>query len=97
MSRLLARGALAGHTVPAPVPIRCCLPADNRTASLLSVHKHVDDLWAAAPSLCISGGNAGDSAAGPEPGEGIYLGERESYLCIQKNQVIIHMPCRNKW
>jgi len=47
---------------PAPVPIRCWLPADGRTASLLSVHKHVDDLCATAPSLCIGGGNAGDSA-----------------------------------
>jgi len=47
---------------PAPVPIRCWLPADGRTTSLLSVHKHVDDLCATAPSLCIGGGNAGDSA-----------------------------------
>jgi hypothetical protein len=63
VSRLLARGALAGLQVPAPTPIRCCLPADNRTASLLPVHKRVDDLCATAPSLCIDGGNAGDSAA----------------------------------
>jgi hypothetical protein len=33
------------------------------TASLLSVHKHVDHLCATAPSLCICSGNAGDSAA----------------------------------
>src|ERR1700733_16336643 len=30
---------------------------------LASVHRHVDDLCATAPSLCIRGGNAGDSAA----------------------------------
>jgi hypothetical protein len=79
------------------VPIRCCLPADGRTASLLPVHKHVDDLCATAPSLCIDGGNAGDSAGQPEPEEGIYLGERESCLCIQGKSVIIHMPRCKKW
>ena len=76
-SRRLARGALAGHTSAGPVPIRCCLPAEMRTASLLSVHKHVDDLCATAPGLCIGGGNAGDFAAWQEPGVGIYLGECE--------------------
>jgi hypothetical protein len=48
---------------PTRVPIRCCLPADGRSASLLSVHKHVDDLCATARSLCTDGGNVGDSAA----------------------------------
>ena len=86
MSRLLARGALTGHTSTG-ARADPLLPARRRTtASLLPVHKHVDDLWATAPSLCIGGGNAGDSAAGSEPGEGIYLGERESYLCIQRNR-----------
>jgi hypothetical protein len=75
-----------GIHVPAPVPTRCCPPAGKRTAPLLSVHKHVDDLCATAPSLCTDGGNAGDSAAQPEPGAGIYLGERESRLCIKRNQ-----------
>jgi hypothetical protein len=85
-----------GVQVPARVPIRCCLPADKRTSSLQSVHKHVDDLCATAPSLCIGGGNAGDSAAWPEPGKGIYLGERESYPVHTEKPGIIHMPRRKK-
>lgn len=36
-------------------------------AFLLSVHKHVDHLCATAPNLCIRSGNAGDSAAWPQP------------------------------
>jgi hypothetical protein len=43
--------------------IRC----GKKTAYLLSVHKHVDDLCATVPILCIPGGNAGDSAAWLHP------------------------------
>ena len=46
-------------------------PYDRRAcrlpAFLLSVRKHVDHLCATAPSLCIRSGNAGDSAACPQP------------------------------
>jgi hypothetical protein len=79
------------------VPVRWCLLAGQRTAALLSVHKHVDDLCATAPILCIDGGNAGDFAAYPEPEEGIYLGMRESGPVHKERSVIIHMPHCNKW
>jgi hypothetical protein len=55
--------------------IRCCLPAGQRIASE-SVHKHVDDLCAMVLNLCVHSGNAGDSAAGPQSEQGLYLGER---------------------
>ena len=55
-----------GTQAPARRSATACQPG-NRTASLLSVHKHVDHLCATAPSLCISSGNAGDSAAWPQP------------------------------
>jgi hypothetical protein len=48
----------------AAAPSRCRLPAPA-TGLFPSVHKHVDDLCATAPSLCIRSGNAGDSAAWP--------------------------------
>ncbi len=51
----------------APAPSAAACQPGNRTASLLPVHKHVDDLCATAPSLCIRSGNAGDSAAWPQP------------------------------
>ena len=47
------------------------------TASLLSVHKLVDDLCATALGLCADGGNAGDFATRPPPEQGFYQGERE--------------------
>ena len=50
-----------------------------RLRRLLPVHKHVDDLCATAPILCVSGGNAGDSSAWPHPLRGVYLGERHPY------------------
>ena len=53
-----------------------CLPAGQRTAALPSVHKHVDDLCAMVLNLCVHSGNAGDSAAGPQSEQGLYLGER---------------------
>jgi hypothetical protein len=83
--------------MPAPEGglIRCCLPAAKRIASL-SVHKHVDDLCAKAPNLCVHGGNAGDSATWPQPGQGLYLGERESHPVHTEKTGIIHMPHRNK-
>ena len=47
----------------------------KRAAYLLAVHKDVDDLCATALSLCICGGNAGDSAAWPHPKSAFYLGK----------------------
>ena len=55
-----------GTQVPARRSRAACQPG-KRTASLLSVYKHVDDLCATAPSLCTHGGNAGDYAAWPQP------------------------------
>jgi hypothetical protein len=55
-----------GTQAPARRAAAACQPG-NRTASLLSVHKHVDHLCATAPSLCKPSGNAGDSAAWPQP------------------------------
>jgi len=55
-----------GRQVPARRSRAACQPG-KRTASLLSVYKHVDDLCATAPSLCAHGGNAGDYAAWSQP------------------------------
>jgi hypothetical protein len=41
--------------------------AGKKAASLLPVHKHVDDLCATAPILCAAGGNPGDFAARLHP------------------------------
>jgi hypothetical protein len=60
--RLRETGTPTGMPVPEGGLIRCCLPAAKRIASL-SVHKHVDDLCATMPNLCVLSGNAGDSAA----------------------------------
>jgi hypothetical protein len=78
-----------------PVPegglIRCCLPAAKRIASL-SVHKHVDDLCATMPNLCVLSGNAGDSAAWPQSEQGLYLGEHQSLPVHTEKTGIIHIP-----
>lgn len=71
--------------------ISCCLPAAKRIASL-SVHKHVDDLCATMPSLCVPGGNAGDSAAWSQSEQGLYLGEYQSRPVHTEKTGIIHMP-----
>jgi hypothetical protein len=84
-----------GTQAPARRSAPACQPG-NRTASLLSVHKHVDHLCATAPSLCISSGNAGDSAAWTQPWQGLYLGERESHPVHKEKTGIIHMPRRNR-
>ena len=55
-----------GTQAPARRAAAACQPG-NKTASMPSVHKHVDHLCATAPSLCIRSGNAGDSAAWPQP------------------------------
>jgi len=68
-------GRPTGMPVPDGGLIRCCLPAGQRIASE-SVHKHVDDLCAMVLNLCVHSGNAGDSAAGPQSQQGLYLGER---------------------
>jgi hypothetical protein len=87
---------MLGRTMQdACAPIRCCLVARQEDCSL-SVHKHVDDLCATAPSLCVRGGNAGDSAAWPQPGQCLYLGECELDLVYITETEIIHMPHRNK-
>jgi len=72
-----------------------CLPAWQEDCSL-SVHKHVDDLCVTAPSLCVRGRNAGDSAAWLQPGQCLYLGERELHPVHIEKTEIIHMPRRNK-
>ena len=84
-----------GTQVPARRSRAACQPG-KRTASLLSVYKHVDDLCATAPSLCTHGGNAGDYAAWPQPCQGLYLGERESHPVHAEKTGIIHMPRRNR-
>ena len=82
-----------------PVPegglIRCCPPArpPERIASL-SVHKHVDDLCAMVPDLCVRSGNVGDSAAWPQSERGPYLGEHQSRPVDKEKIGIIHMPRR---
>ena len=53
---------VASRRLRLPACSACRLPA-----FLLSVRKHVDHLCATAPSLCIRSGNAGDSAAWPQP------------------------------
>ena len=60
--KLRETGRPTGMPVPEGGLIRCCLPAAKRIASR-SVHKHVDDLCATMPNLCVLSGNAGDSAA----------------------------------
>ena len=60
--KLRETGRPTGMPVPEGGLIRCCLPAAKRIASL-SVHKHVDDLCATMPNLCVLSGNVGDSAA----------------------------------
>jgi hypothetical protein len=60
--KLRGTGRPTGMPVPEGGLIRCCLPSGKRIASL-SVHKHVDDLCAMVPDLCVRSGNAGDSAA----------------------------------
>ena len=63
-------------------------PPDDRPripAFLLSVHKRVDYLCATAPGLCIRSGNAGDSAAWPQPRQGPLPGRAASRtLCMQR-------------
>ena len=93
--QILASGRPPGTQAPARRAAAACQPG-NRTASLLSVHKHVDHLCATAPSLCKPSGNAGDSAAWPQPWWGLYLGERESRPVQAEKTEIIHMPRRNR-
>ena len=69
----------------------CCLTTGKRIASL-SVHKHVEDLCAMVPDLCVCSGNAGDSAAWPQSEQGIYLGEHQSRPVDTEKIGIIHMP-----
>ena len=92
-----SRGALTGAHAYRRRADPLLVASRLQSCSLLSVHKHVDDLCATTPSLCIGGGNAGDSAGSPEPEEVIYLGERGSCLCIQRKSVIIHMTHGKKW
>jgi len=64
------------------LPVRC-LPAWQEDCSL-SVHKHVDDLCVTAPSLCVRGRNAGDSAAWLQQ-DSAFTWESASYiLCISR-------------
>ena len=89
--KLRETGRPTGMPVPEGGLIRCCPPARKGIASL-PVHKHVDDLCAMAPNLCVHGGNAGDSAIGPQSEQGLYLGERQSRPVDTRNIGIIHMP-----
>jgi hypothetical protein len=70
MPVLLQRAGQDGE-MHLPVLVDGHHPYDRRAcrlpAILLSVHKHVDHLCVMAPSLCICSGNAGDSAARPQP------------------------------
>jgi hypothetical protein len=77
------------------VPPAACQRA-KRTAYLLTVHKHVDDLCATALSLCMRGGNAGDSAARPHTRGGLYLGKRRPHPVHAKKTEIVHMLRRNR-
>jgi hypothetical protein len=89
--KLRETGRPTGMPVPEGGLIRCCLPAGKRIASL-SVHKHVDDLCATVPNLCVHSGNAGDSAAWSQSEQGLYLGEHQSRPVHTEKTGIIHMP-----
>jgi len=89
--KLRETGRPTGMPVPEGGLIRCCLPAGKRIASL-SVHKHVDDLCAMVPDLCVQSGNAGDSVAWPQSEQGLYLGEHQSRPVDTEKIGIIHMP-----
>ena len=89
--KLRETGRPTGMPVPEGGLIRCCRPAGKRIASL-SVHKHVDDLCATMPNLCVLSGNAGDSAAWPQSEQGLYLGEHQSRPVDTEKIGIIHMP-----
>jgi hypothetical protein len=89
--KLREAGRATGMPVPEGGLIRCGLPAGKRIASL-SVHKHVDDLCAMVPDLCVRSGNAGDSAAWPQSEQGLYLGEHQSRPVDTEKIEIIHMP-----
>jgi hypothetical protein len=56
------------------------------TASLLSVHKLVDDLCATALDLCADGGNAGDSATGRNQNRAFTWESTTNILCIKKKR-----------
>jgi hypothetical protein len=68
----------------------------KRTAYLLAVHKHVDDMCATTLGLCVRGGNAGDSAAWAHPGSGFYLGKRRPRPVHAEKTRIVHMPRRSR-
>jgi hypothetical protein len=63
---------------------------------MLAVYKDVDDLCATALSLCVHGGNAGDSATRWRPWQGLYLGKRQPCPVHTEKTRIVHMPCRNR-
>ena len=83
------------HPSTARLPAASCQRA-KRTAYLLTVHKHVDDLCATALSLCMRGGNAGDSAARAHTRGGLYLGKRRPRPVHAEKTRIVHMLRRNR-
>ena len=86
----------AGSVTQAPRAYRLLPASAKRTAYLLAVHKHVDDLCATALGLCMRGGNAGDSAARAHTREGLYLGKRRPRPVHTEKTEIVHMLRRNR-
>lgn len=70
--------------------IGCPLPAQQEGCYLLAVHKDVDDLCTTALSLCMRGGNAGDSAARMHPGQAFYLGKAPAAPVHAEKPGIVH-------
>src|SRR5271170_1627889 len=90
-----ASGCWLCQVSTARLSVAACQRA-KRAAYLLAVHKHVDDLCETALSLCMRGGNGGDSAAWAYTRRGLYLGKRRPRPVHTEKIGIVHMPRRNR-